>query len=141
MAADGHAQGGVGRGGCGGGKAGSEESAGGRRDAKKIRAGNSNLCSAGFGMASTRQPLIGILMTTLAVARIWAIDPASEGGENVAWTMRPNPEDESQLHGWRDLQGFRILKPDDSHYGDRSVSFSVSLSLSSSQTCYIRAYT
>jgi hypothetical protein len=126
MAGDGQEQGGEGRGsGRGGGKAGSGENVGGMRDARRIRAGKSDLRSAGFRMASTRQPLIGILITTLAVARIWAIDPASEGGENVAWTMRPNPEDESQLHGWRDLQGFRILKPDDSHYGDRSGSFSL----------------
>lgn len=31
----------------------------------------------------------------------------------------PNPEHISQLLGWRDLQGMRMLKPDDSHAGDR----------------------
>ena len=53
------------------------------------------------------------------VSKAVSIDPYSLGGLNIGWKMRPNPESVSQLLGWRDLEGFRIIRADDSHAGDR----------------------
>lgn len=65
---------------------------------------------------------VGTVATLLAlssVTQIHSIDPKSRGGLNIDWNVNPNPEHISQLLGWRDLQGMRMLKPDDSHAGDR----------------------
>jgi len=57
-------------------------------------------------------------MISLCLVGVVSIDPASQGGENVNWKPRPEPEDLSQLLGWKDL-GLRKIKADDSHFGDR----------------------
>jgi hypothetical protein len=62
---------------------------------------------------------IEIAIYLCLVYPVYAIDPYSRGGLNIEWKMRPNRESISHLMGWRDLEGFRILRADDSHYGDR----------------------
>lgn len=60
-----------------------------------------------------------VAAAVLLASCVLSIDPVSKGGTNIEWTMSPSAEHISQLLGWRDLQGLRTIKADDSHYGDR----------------------
>ena len=73
----------------------------------------------GAGTSVRVLQLLAILTFLSTVGRIRAIDPITQGGVNLNWKPNPNPMDITQVMGWRDLQGFRILKADDSHFGDR----------------------
>jgi hypothetical protein len=59
-----------------------------------------------------------IVAALFALEHAATLDPATQGGENVAWRVDPAPEHLSQLLGWKDL-GLRKIKADDSHFGDR----------------------
>ena len=75
-----------------------------------------------FQKLATKRKMLQYYRPSIWACFFWSgmsIDPYSRGGVNIGWKMRPNPESVSHLMGWKDLEGFRILRPDDSHPGDR----------------------